>query len=111
MGCQMRSSALRQHRHLVGDDAGISVGRAERRQAAALAGRHDEENGLLQLNDCLPYAAGLEAISGTHGQALQGGRHRRYMLRVFSAEISGGSDEQAVAGQDHRLPEIVHAVG
>ena len=77
---QVRPGPLDQHRHLVRDHPRVRVRRAERREAAPLAGRDDEQQPVLKLDDRLPDAADLEALAGARRQALQGRGDRREVL-------------------------------
>ena len=54
---------------------------------AALAGRDNEQQALLELDDRLPHSPGVEVIASAGGQALHGRRDRRQVLGVFPFEI------------------------
>ena len=61
----------------------------------------------LQLDDRLPYLAGVELLAGARCQGLQRCGHRRQVLRVLAGQVLRGGDEQPVPGQHHRLAEVL----
>ena len=100
-GGQVGSGPFHQHGHLVGNQAGVGVRRAQDRQAAAVTSGGDEQQGLLQLDDGLAYLPDPEVLARAAGQALHPGGEGGQPLRLIPAQAGGGRDGQAVPGQDH----------
>ncbi len=109
----MLADPLDQAGHLVGDQPDVGVRGAEHRQAGAVAGRRDEEEALVHLDQRLAHAPGVEVPTRALGQAVEAGGHRRQVLGVLPAERVGGADRQAVVGEDHGVADFddpVHQV-
>src|SRR6202050_3006431 len=108
---EMRPGTLDQHRHLISNEASVGARRAHHRQAAAITGRGDEQECLLEFDDRLAYVTEAEVLTCAPGETLHARGQRSQMLSVLPAQGLGCGDGQAVAGKNHGMLDVVHPGG
>ncbi|EGJ78731.1 putative roadblock/LC7 domain-containing protein [Streptomyces sp. Tu6071] len=101
----MDADPLDEERHLVGDLADVRVGSGEDGEAASVARRRDEEEGVVEFDECLPDAARVEVASDALGEAVEAGGDGGEVFAVLAADVLGHPGGQAVAGEDDRLAD------
>ena len=84
---------LDEHRHLVRDEADVSTGGCQHRQARPLSGGGDEEVRGLHLHDGLPGEAATEPAAGAACQALEPRGDRGEVLGVGPVEPARRRDQ------------------
>src|SRR5262249_13097660 len=72
-------------------------------QACALAGRADEEESGLHLDDRLADGPGVEVPGGPPSEALETGRDRGHVLGLVPGKSATGAHEETVDRQHHGL--------
>src|SRR5215472_7446965 len=105
---KVRADAFDQDRHFVGDQAHVGGGWGQHGQATALTGGRHKQKRILHLNDGLAYSSSAKVAAGSAGKALHAGRDCRQVLGILPAEIVGGAGDQAIAGKDHGLVDLMN---
>jgi hypothetical protein len=103
---QVVAGALHEKRHLVRHLADVGLGPGQHGQAGTLPGRRHEEKPRRHLDDGLTDVAAAEVPARPAGERLEPRGERGQMLGVGLRESPGGTERQAILGEEHRPGDV-----